>query len=220
MHPRIAKFPNTPCNPTPMPLPRLPILIATGNAHKVDEFRALLGLDYHLQSLRDHPHLPSPEETGTTFLENATLKALSASHLLGDTHLVLADDSGLEVDALHGAPGVYSARYSGPHATDATNRAKLLEELKHLDARGPARTARFRCELVLAHHGHILSTHTGTVEGILANQEKGTHGFGYDSLFIPDGHCQTFAQLPESIKNTLSHRARATASLVAWASRP
>ena len=200
-----------------MPLPHLPIVIATGNAHKVDEFRALLGTGYLIQSLRDHPHLPSPEETGTTFLENATLKALSASHLLGDTHLVLADDSGLEVDALHGAPGVYSARYSGPHATDATNRAQLLQELERVQARGPARSARFRCELVLAHHGHILSTHTGTVEGILANQEKGTAGFGYDSLFIPDGHCQTFAQLTESIKNTLSHRARATTSLIAWA---
>ena len=200
-----------------MPRPHLPIVIATGNAHKVAEFRALLGPNHLIQSLRDHPHLPTPEETGTTFLENATLKALSASHLLGDTHLVLADDSGLEVDALHGAPGVYSARYSGPHATDATNRAKLLQELERVQARGPARSARFRCELVLAHHGHILSTHTGTVEGILANQEKGTGGFGYDSLFIPDGHCQTFAQLPESIKNTLSHRARATTSLIAWA---
>ena len=191
-----------------------PLVIATGNAHKVEEFRALLGTRWEIQSLRDHPQLPSPEETGTTFLENATLKALSASALLGADYLVLADDSGLEADALDGAPGVHSARYAEPDATDAKNRAKLLAELHRVGATGPARRARFRCVLVLAQNGQVLSHHAGTVEGMLAESESGEGGFGYDSLFLPEGYVQTFGELPTSVKNTLSHRARATAAFL------
>ena len=129
-----------------------------------------------------------------------------------------ADDTGLEVAALHGEPGVYSARYAGPQATDADNRAQLLTALAGVP--GKERTARFRCVLVLAEGGEPRATFDGTVEGTIIDAERGDGGFGYDSLFVPDGFCETFAQLPDSIKNTLSHRARATASLVAWASRP
>jgi XTP/dITP diphosphohydrolase len=190
------------------------IVIATGNAHKTEEFRALLGPAWTVEDLSQHPSLPSPEETGTTFLENATIKALSASRLLGRDYLVLADDSGLEVDALNGAPGVYSARYAGPTATDADNRAKLLAALEELGVRGKARSARFRCVLVLTRGEEVISHHSGAVEGILTNEEKGSGGFGYDALFIPDGYCETFAQLPGATKNELSHRARAAAELV------
>jgi XTP/dITP diphosphohydrolase len=196
-----------------MPAPKV-LVIATGNAHKTEEFRALLGDRWTIQSLADHPSLPSPEETGVTFFENAAIKAISASTALGPEFLVLADDSGLEVDALNGAPGVYSARYAGPNATDADNRRKLLEELENVGARGKARSGRFRCVLVLAHHGEILSQHDGSVEGILANEDKGAGGFGYDPLFIPEGHCETFGQLPSEVKNGMSHRGRAAAKFL------
>lgn len=192
----------------------LPLVIATGNSHKTQEFRALLGPEWTIQDLSDHPGLPSPEETGTTFLENATIKALSASRILGPGYLVLADDSGLEVDALEGAPGVYSARYAGPKATDLDNRVKLLAELATRDVRGKARSGRFRCVLVLARGEQVLSDHSGAVEGILANEDKGVGGFGYDPLFIPEGYCETFGQLSAETKNALSHRARAAAKLV------
>lgn len=189
-----------------------PLVIATGNAHKTEEFEMLMGGSWRIEDLTDHPGLPSPEETGTSFLENATIKALSASRILGPEYFVLADDSGLEVDALGGAPGVHSARYAGPKATDAENRAKLLRELAVYAPRGSKRSARFRCVLVLAQGNMVVSHHHGTVEGILADQEMGEGGFGYDSLFIPEGFSETFAQLPASTKNTLSHRARAVAA--------
>jgi XTP/dITP diphosphohydrolase len=189
------------------------VVIATGNRHKTEEFRALLDPSWIIQDLSDHPQLPSPEETGTTFLENATIKALSASQALGDDFLILADDSGLEVDALLGAPGVYSARYAGPEATDADNRRKLLAELATAGARGKERSGRFRCVLVLAQGDRVLGNYAGSVEGILANEDKGTGGFGYDPLFIPDGHCETFGQLPAEVKHSLSHRARAVQAL-------
>jgi XTP/dITP diphosphohydrolase len=189
------------------------VVIATGNRHKTDEFRALLDPTWIIQDLADHPNLPSPEETGTTFLENAIIKALSASRILGDGYLVLADDSGLEVDALAGAPGVYSARYAGPEATDAANRVKLLAELERVAARGQARSGRFRCVLVLARGERVLADYAGSVEGIVANEDKGSGGFGYDPLFIPEGHCQTFGQLPAEVKHSLSHRARAVQDL-------
>ncbi len=189
------------------------VVIATGNRHKTEEFRALLDPSWIIQDLADHPSLPSPEETGTTFLANATIKALSASQLLGDDFLVLADDSGLEVDALQGAPGVYSARYAGPQATDADNRVKLLSELQRVGTRGKARSGRFRCVLVLAQGTRVLGHYAGSVDGILANKDKGEGGFGYDPLFIPDGHCETFGQLPARVKHALSHRARAVQAL-------
>ena len=181
------------------------LLIATKNAHKTAEIRAMLGDGWDVCDLNAHPEIAAPEETGATFAENAAIKALAASQLFPG--LVLADDSGLEVDALAGAPGVRSARYAGEQATDAGNRAKLLRELAAI--RGKARTARFRCALALAADGTVRATFDGTVEGVIINAERGDGGFGYDALFVPAGHCETFAQLPAAVKNQFSHRARA-----------
>ncbi len=186
-------------------MPRL--LVATKNAHKTAEIRAMLGLAWEIEDLNAHPAVPAPEETGATFTENAAIKAVAASQLFAG--LVLSDDSGLEVDALGGAPGVRSARYAGPGATDADNRARLLRDLAAVGARGKARSARFRCVLAVAQNGEVLATFDGAVEGVIINEEKGDGGFGYDALFVPDGYCETFAQLSGDVKNALSHRARA-----------
>jgi XTP/dITP diphosphohydrolase len=194
----------------------MPLVVATHNTHKVEELRALLGDRQEVLSLSAFPALPAPEETGRTFLANATIKALAAATVLGPAHLVLADDSGLEVDVLGGAPGVDSALYSGRHGDDAGHRAKLLAELARVGATTPAqRTARFRCVLVLARGPEILATAEGSVEGVIAEQEQGSGGFGYDSLFIPTGYLESFGLLPAAVKNTLSHRARALADLLA-----
>jgi XTP/dITP diphosphohydrolase len=188
------------------------ILVSTRNAHKVDEIRDILGPRFFVSDLSVLPEFPDVEETGSTFQENAALKALAASARFEGW--VIADDSGLEVDALNGAPGVRSARFSGDSATDASNRALLLEKL--LPVRGKSRSARFRCVIVLARQGKVFANFSGSVEGVIIPQEKGTSGFGYDSLFVPDGHCETFAELGADIKNTLSHRARALAELKNW----
>ncbi len=171
----------------------------------------MLGADWEVIDLTAHPEIPSPEETGETFEENAAIKALAAAERFDG--MVLSDDSGLEVDALDHAPGVRSARYAGENATDADNRARLLKELEGAGARGKARTARFRCVMVLAEAGKVLGTFEGAVEGIIVNQEKGSGGFGYDPLFVPEGYCETFGQLPAEVKNQLSHRARALAKV-------
>ena len=188
------------------------LLIATRNAHKTLEIRAILGPAWEVADLNAHPDVPSPEETGETFAENAAIKAQSASRVFDG--LVLADDSGLEVDALAGAPGVRSARYAGPGATDADNRAKLLRALDGV--RGKERSARFRCAIVLAQAGGAMGTFEGAVEGVIVNGERGEGGFGYDALFVPEGHCETFAQLPSTTKNSLSHRARALSQAAAF----
>lgn len=188
------------------------LLVSTRNAHKIVEIRQILGSGFEVFDLSLIPDMPDVEETGTTFEENATLKAVAASRLFDGW--VVADDSGLEVDALGGAPGVISARYSGPGATDASNRALLLERLA--DVRGKSRSARFRCVLSLAKSGTVLASFHGTVEGTIINSEKGSLGFGYDPLFVPEGHCETFAQLGAEVKNALSHRARALAALKQW----
>jgi XTP/dITP diphosphohydrolase len=191
--------------------PRL--LIATANRHKTEEFRALLDGVAEVEDLTTHPHLPPVDETGETFEENSAIKAIAAARATGLP--ALADDSGLEVDALGGEPGVISARYSGPGATDASNRRKLLAELAALPPTTP-RTARFRCVLTLASPaGEILGSWSGAVEGRIIAEERGEGGFGYDALFIPDGHDQTFAELPAAVKNQLSHRARATSAFLA-----
>jgi len=183
------------------------LLIATRNAHKTREIALILGEHFQVTDLTAHPEIPATVESGSTFLENATLKAVEASLLFEG--LVLSDDSGLEVDALGGAPGVYSARYAGENADDAANRRRLLEELARVDARGKARTARFHCVMVLAERGKVIDAFDGAVEGIIINQEKGEGGFGYDPLFVPEGFCETFAQLPDTAKNGISHRGRA-----------
>lgn len=188
------------------------LLVSTRNAHKVSEIREILGSGFEVLDLSSIAGVGEVDETGVTFEENATLKALAVSgHFDG---WVIADDSGLEVDALGGAPGVWSARFSGLGATDASNRALLLEKLEGV--RGKERSARFRCVIVLARAGCKLAAFSGSVEGVIINQEKGAGGFGYDPLFVPEGHCETFAQLGAEVKNALSHRARALAGLLAW----
>jgi len=186
------------------------LLVATGNSHKTDEIRAILGAGYVVSDLKAHPELPEVEETGTTFLENATLKAVEISKQVEG--LILSDDSGLEVDALGGGRGVYTSRYAGEAGNDAANNKKLLHELQGEDIR----TARFRCVMVLAQDGEVLASFDGAVEGRMLSELHGEGGFGYDPLFVPDGYDQTFSQLSEGIKNQLSHRAVAMEKVVAW----
>lgn len=188
------------------------VLVSTRNAHKLVEIRQILGPSFELLDLSSVPALGEVEETGTTFEENAALKALAASAHFGGW--VLADDSGLEVDALGGAPGVRSARFSGEGATDVTNRALLLEKLATVPA--GQRSARFRCVIALARRGEVLAHFSGAVEGAIIQSEKGDGGFGYDPLFVPEGFGETFAELGAETKNRLSHRGRALAALKSW----
>ena len=192
--------------------PMQKLLVATGNSHKTEEIRAILGEAYEISDLKAYPELPKVEETGTTFLENATLKAVEISRAVPG--LVLSDDSGLEVDALDGAPGVYSARYAGEEGNDALNNEKLLRELQ--DTAVSERSARFRCVIVLAENGKALAHFDGSVEGHIIKEKQGSGGFGYDPLFVPEGYDSSFAELGETIKNSLSHRARAMAQVKPW----
>ncbi|MEO6785829.1 MAG: RdgB/HAM1 family non-canonical purine NTP pyrophosphatase [Chthoniobacteraceae bacterium] len=187
-----------------MPPPRL--LIATKNAHKTAEIRAILGEAWEISDLTAHPEVPAPEETGVTFEENARIKAEAASLVFSG--IVLSDDSGLEVDALGGEPGVQSALYAGTHGDSAGNRARLKLELLACGAPQPWR-ARFRCAMGIAQAGRTLATCDGRIEGRVISEERGGGGFGYDAMFIPDGHEGTFGELSSDVKNTLSHRARA-----------
>ena len=188
-------------------MPRL--LIATKNAHKTAEIRAILGDAWEISDLTARPEVPAPEETGATFEENARIKAEAASLVFPG--IVLSDDSGLEVDALGGDPGVQSALYAGTHGDDAVNRARLKRELLACGASQPWR-ARFRCTMAIAQAGRTLAVCDGRVEGRVVAVESGFGGFGYDALFIPDGYSETFGELPPEVKNTLSHRARAMAA--------
>jgi XTP/dITP diphosphohydrolase len=189
------------------------LLIATKNAHKTAEFRAALGGAWNVSDLCAHPHIPAPEETGKTFAENAAIKALSAANQFAGW--VLADDSGLEVDALGGAPGVVSARYAGPGASDADNRRRLLQAMESFPDVAQRR-ARFRCVLALAETGEVREVFHGVCEGHILAVESGSGGFGYDSLFVPEGYAESFGVLPLEVKNRLSHRARAVSALIAW----
>jgi XTP/dITP diphosphohydrolase len=186
-----------------------PLLVSTRNAHKVCEIRTILGPSFHIFDLSAVPEMSEVKETGETFEQNATLKAEAASGIFDGW--VIADDSGLEVDALAGAPGVYSARYAGEAATDAANNALLLQNLEAV--RGSDRLARFRCVIVLARAGRKLAAFEGIVDGTIALHPQGAGGFGYDPLFIPEGFSETFGQLPLGTKNRLSHRARALGKL-------
>jgi XTP/dITP diphosphohydrolase len=185
------------------------LLVATGNAGKLREIRALLGdLPITLVSLADFPTIEGVAETGSTFAENAALKALGYARQAGV--LTLADDSGLEVDELGGAPGVRSARYLGEHASYADRMNALLTALKA--AKEDARTARFVCALAIASDKQeMLYTTEGTCEGLIVHSPQGSGGFGYDPVFMPRGFTQTFGELPANIKNGISHRGRALA---------
>jgi len=192
------------------------LLIATHNAHKTGEMRAILGSHFDvITDLTELPGMTPPEENGATFAENSAIKALAASLAMPDA-FILADDSGLEVDALGGAPGIYSSRFSGDNATDASNRDKLLHELalpEHADA---PRSARFRCAVTIARGGEVIARFNGTIEGRIADTMTGEGGFGYDPLFIPEGHDRSFGELSEEVKNSMSHRGRALEKFREW----
>lgn len=192
----------------------LPLLvIATQNAHKTAEIARMLSGLYEVSDLAAYPEAPDVEETGVTFAENAALKALSASRVIPG--LVLADDSGLCVDALAGEPGVRSARYAGEGAGSAANNARLLAELARCGRSGPF-SARFVCAMVLAREGEVLGTFEGKVEGTILTELRGREGFGYDPLFVPEGYDETFAELPGDVKNGMSHRGRALSLVIEY----
>ena len=214
------------------------LIIATRNAHKVEEIRGILGPEFKFQTLRDFPAAPVVIEDANTFSGNATKKSVELARFLTSFNMfpsssavfVLADDSGLEVDALNGAPGVHSARFAAMeapgagNASDADNNAKLLRMLKEVPAN--KRTARFRCVLALTPllaptpagaspvctaDEHELATElfNGTCEGEIAFAPSGAKGFGYDPLFVPTGFQQSFAELGDEVKSRISHRAKA-----------
>ncbi len=190
------------------------VVIATNNAHKVEEIETALNFEgWEFKSLRDAGLVSDPEENGTTFLENARIKARAAHELSGIA--VLADDSGLIVDALDGAPGVYSSRYSGEDGNDAANNAKLLHELAEVPAE--SRTARFASVLVFIDEDGIETVAEGFVEGKIGFELVGENGFGYDPLFLPDLYegKLTMAELTQAQKNSISHRGNALRELKA-----
>lgn len=192
------------------------LLVATHNAHKTGEMRAILGAYFdEITDLTAIHGMEPPVEDGDTFAANSTIKALAASKERPES-LILADDSGLEVDALGGAPGIYSSRYSGEDATDATNREKLLEDLAKTENADAPRTARFRCVVTVAKGGEVVAQFDGAVEGHISESMTGEGGFGYDPIFIPEGYDQSFGQLSEEIKNGMSHRGRALEKFVGW----
>jgi len=183
------------------------LIIATNNAGKVKEIRAIFeGVYDEVLSLKEAGLSLEVEEDGVTFEQNAVKKAVEAAKASGCD--ALADDSGLCVDALGGAPGVFSARYAGPHATDALNNEKLLAALENRGDRG----AKFVAVVALA-KGDSVITAAGEVRGEIARQPSGCGGFGYDPLFFLPEMGQTFAELPADIKNRISHRARALQAL-------
>lgn len=187
------------------------LVLASRNEHKLVELRALCGLDpASLVSALETPGAPDPDENGATFVENALIKARALRDFCGEW--ALADDSGLCVDALGGAPGVLSARYCGRHGDDAANNAKLLADM---DALGPAapRTCRFACALALVSPDGREFVSLGHCPGRLLREGRGTDGFGYDPLFLPDGRTRTFAELPREEKCRFSHRAVAAAAI-------
>jgi len=183
------------------------LLLGTRNASKLREIETILSeIPWQLRSLQEFADVGVAPEIGDTYADNAIAKAQFYARATG--LCALADDSGLEVTALGGAPGVYSARYAGEGASDADRRALLLSELEQV--RGENREARFVCVVAIATpDGVVLNTAEGTCEGRMILEERGTNGFGYDPLFVPDGFDRTFAELADSIKNRISHRARA-----------
>lgn len=182
------------------------LLLASRNQHKLEELQQMLqGLDIEVLSLDDVRDMPSVEEDGDTFVANASKKArLTAMHT---GYVSLADDSGLVVDALGGQPGVYSARFAGEDADDLKNNQKLLQMMSQL--KGDKRRARFVCVIAISHPDGNVQTVEGKCEGVIGSVERGTGGFGYDPLFIPDGCSQTFAELSSEEKNRISHRGQA-----------
>ncbi|GMR69699.1 XTP/dITP diphosphatase [Aerococcus viridans] len=183
------------------------VMIATANPGKAKEFKQLFDqYGIEVKTLLDFPDYPDIPETGTTFIENATIKATTAAK---DFHMpVIADDSGLAIDALDGAPGVYSARYAGPEKSDANNRKKALTELANVpDA---DRGATFHTYLVVSDaQGQVVSHYHGTLSGVILREERGENGFGYDSIFYVPSEGLTTAEMSAEKKDSLSHRGNA-----------
>lgn len=188
------------------------LVFASNNAHKLEEVRRILS-PREVLSLNDIGFYIEIDETGMTLEENSMIKAESVYNWLranqrADEFDVFADDTGLEIEALNGQPGVFTARWAGEPACDANNRRKALSELSDKTNRN----ARFRTVITLIQRGEKRQV-VGEVRGVIATKEAGGNGFGYDSLFVPDGYDKTFAQLPAEVKNSISHRARALAEL-------
>lgn len=183
------------------------IVIASNNLHKIRELRDMLKHVKQLDvlSLLNFPEYTPLEENGKTLQENAIIKAQHAAKTLNKW--VLADDSGLFVPALGGAPGITSKRFAGEDATDTENRQKLLKEMQGMD--GLKRSAYFECCLALANPEGIKKSVTGTCEGIITTQERGRNGFGYDPIFIKNDYDKTFSEIDEATKNRISHRRKA-----------
>jgi XTP/dITP diphosphohydrolase len=190
------------------------LLIATYNSGKVRELKSLLsGLPIELKSLNDLSGIMEIEETGTTIRENAELKAVGYAKQSGMWSL--ADDTGLEVFALGGVPGVYSDRYAGKGASDQAKMAKVMHELEN--ALNASRSARFVCVMsVASNEGNVVFTAEGICPGSIAKKPRGNNGFGYDPIFIPEGFDATFGELSSDIKQQISHRARATREIIRY----
>lgn len=188
----------------------LELLIATRNKGKIREIKDLLkDFDIKITSLDDYPDLPAIEEDGDTFEKNALKKAVTIA--LYTKKLVMGEDSGLEVKALHNEPGVYSARFSGDNATDEKNNKKLLRMLKGVPLK--KRRARYRCVAALVDGKKVIDVVKGSCSGLITLKGKGTNGFGYDPLFLISRYNKTFGELPLAVKSGISHRARALKKL-------
>ena len=188
------------------------VVLASNNAHKVEELKQNLPVDFSIVTMGEL-HIESPDETGTTFVENAIIKARYAAEQSGLA--AIADDSGLEVDYLDGAPGIYSSRFAGTDATDSQNNIKLLEALKGVPT--DLRRARFRSIIVMLKHKAdptpVIAM--GTWEGQILTSPQGDKGFGYDPIFLPNGRTETFGEMDQAEKHKISHRAEAFRKLVA-----
>lgn len=185
------------------------IVLATRNRGKLREFEALLdGLSVRVQTLDDYPDVPVLPEIGDTFEANAKSKALTVARLTG--HIALADDSGLEVDMLGGSPGVSSATFLGPAATDEDRNTWVLGKLRGFEE--GLRTARYRAVVAVASPDGTVRTFEGVCEGRVADRSRGDEGFGYDPIFFVPAYGRTMGELPSDIKNQISHRARALAA--------
>lgn len=195
-----------------MKLYRSTLILATGNLHKVEEFARLLkDSNVDVISAKVCGGMPEVDENGSTFAENAHIKARALHALAPNGAWVMADDSGLEVDELNGAPGIYSARYAGSGASDKDNVAKLLKAMQGLSVN--LRKARFKCVLCVIDSKGGVTYHEGTCEGRIATESHGEGGFGYDPVFVPDGYFESLAELGSELKNRISHRARAVKSM-------
>ncbi len=186
------------------------IVIATANTHKVKEYKELINDDsIELSSLADFPDYPEVEENGKTFMENACIKAAAASKYCNS--VAFADDSGLEVMALDGRPGIFSARYA---PTSEERIAKLLKEMEGKDDR----RARFVCAIAIAYNGEVIATFEGEVKGAIATSPSGDGGFGYDPVFVPENYNCSMAELDPAEKNRISHRGKAFAQAMEFVS--